>query len=62
MPELERINDPDVALVDILDRALATGVIVSGDVHISIADVQLVRLDLRLLLSSVETLLENAVP
>jgi hypothetical protein len=62
MPELERINDPDVGLVDNHDRALATGVIVSGDVHISIADVQLVRLDLRLLLSSVETLLENAVP
>jgi hypothetical protein len=62
MPELERIGDPDVALVDILDRALATGVVVSGDVHISIADVELVRLDLRLLLSSVETLLGNTLP
>ncbi|SCF92817.1 gas vesicle protein [Streptomyces sp. Cmuel-A718b] len=42
-----------VPLVDLLDRVLATGVVVSGDVVIAIADVPLVRLSLHALLSSV---------
>ncbi|MER5476909.1 gas vesicle protein [Streptomyces sp. NPDC002734] len=40
-------------LVDLLDRVLATGVVISGDLVIAIADVPLVRLSLRALLSSV---------
>jgi len=40
-------------LVDLLDRVLAGGVAVSGDVVISLAGVDLIRLDLRLLLASV---------
>ncbi|MEU7489039.1 gas vesicle protein [Streptomyces sp. NPDC042319] len=39
--------------MDLLDRVLATGVVISGDVVIAIADVPLVRLSLRALLSSV---------
>ncbi|RAS34798.1 gas vesicle protein [[Kitasatospora] papulosa] len=42
-----------VPLVDLLDRVLATGVVVSGDLVIAIADVPLVRLSLHALLSSV---------
>lgn len=42
-----------VPLVDLLDRLLATGVVVSGDLVIAIADVPLVRLSLHALLSSV---------
>lgn len=42
-----------VPLVDLLDRVLATGVVISGDVVIAIADVPLVRLSLHALLSSV---------
>ena len=42
-----------VPLVDLLDRLLATGVVISGDLVIAIADVPLVRLSLRALLSSV---------
>jgi Gas vesicle protein len=45
-----------VAIVDLLDRVLATGVVVSGDITISIADVDLVRVSLRALISSVGTL------
>ena len=45
-----------IALVDLLDRVLATGVVVTGDITISIADVDLVRISLRALLSSVGTL------
>lgn len=46
----------EVALVDLLDRVLATGVVVTGDVTISLAGVDLVRLDLRVLLASVASI------
>jgi hypothetical protein len=42
-----------VPLVDLLDRVLATGVVVSGDLVIAIADVPLVRISLHALLASV---------
>jgi hypothetical protein len=42
-----------VALVDLLDRLLAGGVVVSGDLVLSIADVDLVRISLRVLITSV---------
>jgi hypothetical protein len=42
-----------VALVDLLDRLLATGVVVSGEITISIAGVDLVYLSLNALLSSI---------
>ncbi len=42
-----------VPLVDLLDRVLAAGVVISGDLVIAIADVPLVRLSLHALLSSV---------
>jgi len=40
---------------DLLDRLLAKGIVIQGQVLISVAGVDLVYLDLRLLLSSVET-------
>lgn len=42
-----------VPLVDLVDRLMATGVVISGDLVIAIADVPLVRLSLHALLSSV---------
>lgn len=42
-----------IALVDLLDRVLARGVVVSGELALSIADVDLVYISLRALLSSV---------
>ena len=42
-----------VPLVDLLDRVLSTGVVISGDLVIAIADVPLVRLSLHALLASV---------
>ncbi|MFC8096574.1 gas vesicle protein [Streptomyces sp. NPDC057301] len=48
------LNGPiGVPLIDLLDRVLATGVVISGDLVIAIADVPLVRLSLHALLSSV---------
>ncbi|MET9319465.1 gas vesicle protein [Streptomyces sp. NPDC003038] len=43
----------DVALVDLLDRLLAGGVVLAGDLTLRIADVDLVRIDLKALISSV---------
>jgi hypothetical protein len=51
---------PPIALVDILDRVLATGVVITGDVTISIADVDLVRISLRALVASVGTLIPES--
>ncbi|HZN72313.1 MAG TPA: gas vesicle protein [Micromonosporaceae bacterium] len=42
-----------VALVDLLDRVLATGVVITGEITLSIADIDLVYVSLRALLSSV---------
>ncbi|MFJ5532727.1 gas vesicle protein [Streptomyces sp. NPDC093261] len=44
-----------VALVDLLDRLLAGGVVITGDLTLRIADVDLVRIDLNALISSVGT-------
>jgi hypothetical protein len=44
----------EVALVDLLDRLLAGGVVITGDLSLCIADVELVRISLRALLTSVE--------
>ena len=41
----------DVALVDLLDRVIGGGVVVSGDIVLGIADVDLVYLGLRLVLA-----------
>jgi hypothetical protein len=42
-----------IALVDLLDRVLGTGVVVTGDVTLSIAEVDLVHLSLQAIISSV---------
>lgn len=48
-----------IALVDLLDRLLAGGVVISGEVRLSIADVDLVNVSLRALISSVSSALEH---
>jgi Gas vesicle protein len=42
-----------VALVDLLDRVLAGGVVISGEIVLGIADVDLVRISLRALVASI---------
>ena len=51
-PDTER----RIALVDLLDRVLAGGVVISGDVKLAIADVDLVQISLRAIISSISTL------
>ncbi|MFD9895442.1 gas vesicle protein [Amycolatopsis sp. NPDC059027] len=51
------VRDPvagrEIALVDLLDRLLAGGVVLTGDVLLSIAGVDLVHVSLRALITSV---------
>ncbi|MDT0382338.1 gas vesicle protein [Streptomyces sp. DSM 42041] len=50
----ETLSGPlGVPLVDLLDRVLGNGVVVSGDIVIAIAEVPLVRVSLHALLASV---------
>lgn len=44
----------DVTLVDILDQLLDRGVVLSGDITLSVADVDLIFLGLKVMLVSVE--------
>jgi hypothetical protein len=46
-------HDRQVALVDLLDRVLGTGVVLAGDVTISLAGVDLVQVRLHALVTSV---------
>jgi hypothetical protein len=45
----------DVALVDLVDRLLGGGVVIAGDITLSVADVDLVYVGLRALVTSVAT-------
>ena len=45
-----------LTLVDLVDRVLASGVVLSGDITLSVAGVDLVYVGLRVLLASVGTL------
>lgn len=46
----------DVTLLDLLDRIVDRGVVLSGDLTISVADVDLIVVGLRLLLASADRL------
>lgn len=50
-----------IALVDLLDRVLAEGVVVTGEITLSVADVDLVMISVRALLTSVSTLIEKTL-
>ncbi|MER6096508.1 gas vesicle protein [Streptomyces sp. NPDC001728] len=52
-PPYEPLPDRQVALIDLLDRLLSGGVVLSGDIVLSIADIDLVRVSLRALIVSV---------
>jgi hypothetical protein len=49
------IAEREVALVDLVDRLLGGGVVIAGDITLSVAEVDLVHVSLRALISSVET-------
>lgn len=49
------MTEKEVTLLDLLDRILNKGVILWGDITLSVADVDLIYLGLKVLLASVET-------
>ena len=53
-PSAEPSPQEKITLLELLDRVLDKGVVLSGDITLSVADVDLVYVGLRLLLSSVE--------
>lgn len=55
------VAEQQVALVDLLDRLLAGGVVITGDITISIAGVDLVRISLRALVASIRPEMARAL-
>ncbi|MFE1770939.1 gas vesicle protein [Streptomyces sp. NPDC059008] len=48
-----RVAGPQIALIDLLDRLLNGGAVLTGDLVLSIADVDLVRISLRAVVHSI---------
>ena len=55
------IAQQDVALIDLVDRLLGGGVVITGDITLAAADVDLVYVGLRALIASVATAQEKGV-
>ena len=54
--------EQQITLIELVDRVLNKGVVLSGDITLSVADVDLVYVGLRVLLASVATLEEQGMP
>jgi hypothetical protein len=61
VPDDDEIETEELVLGDLLNHVLDKGVVIGGTVTISVADIDLVVLDLRLLLTSVETAVRRNV-
>ena len=59
--EDDEIDAEELVLGDLLNHVLDKGVVIGGSVTISVADIDLLVLDLRLLLTSVETALRHGI-
>jgi hypothetical protein len=56
----DELSGEKLVLSDLINRVLDKGVVISSTITISIADIDLIQLDLRLLISSVTTLSTRA--
>lgn len=61
-PVDDELSDRQLVLGDLLNHVLDKGVVISGHVMISIADIDLVSLELKLVLTSVQTALDRYAP
>ena len=59
--DLEELDDEQLVLGDLLNHVLDRGLVIGGTVTISIADVDLLVVDLRLVLTSVETAMRRSI-
>lgn len=55
------IDDRQLVLGDLLNHVLDKGLVIGGTVTISVADIDLLLVDLRVLLTSVETLARRGI-
>lgn len=53
--ELELLETEELSLLETLDHVLNRGLVIAGEITISVADIDLIFLGLNVLLSSVET-------
>src|SRR5215475_4143122 len=61
MHDDDEIDTEQLVLADLLNHVLDKGVVIGGTVTISVADIDLLVLDLRVLLTSVETSLRRGI-
>jgi len=54
-------DEDEVVLLELLDRVLDKGAVLSGDITLSVAEVDLVHVSLQVLISSVETVAQSQV-
>ena len=57
----DEIDDEQLVLGDLLNHVLDKGVVITGSVTISVADIDLLVVDLRLLLTSVESAIRRGI-
>ena len=53
--DVEQLEQSDLSLLETLDHVLNRGLVIAGEITISVADIDLVFLGLNVLVSSVET-------
>lgn len=53
--ELEQLEEEELSLLETLDHVLSRGLVIAGEITISVADIDLIFLGLNVLVSSVET-------
>jgi hypothetical protein len=57
-PALARVGparrSQDVALIDLLDRLLQGGIVITGDITLAAADIDLVKVDVRVLVAAID--------
>jgi len=55
MEQYHLFQNKEMTLLDLLDGIIDTGVVVSGEIVISVANIDLIVVDLKLLISSIES-------
>lgn len=53
--DVEQLEEADLSLLETLDHVLNKGLVIAGEITISVADVDLIFVGLNVLISSVET-------
>jgi hypothetical protein len=53
--ELEQLEESELSLLETLDHVLSRGLVIAGEITISVADIDLIFVGLNVLVSSVET-------